>query len=303
MSKNKIIGGTGITAGGDVHISDVSGQITIGENIKLIHKEEKKQEKLEGYLQEHSKKLIEGPIKNWSKMRGGNSRSAEYKEETIGPIHATYRPHTKSEIIDKEEGSQYAEFIPEYANLVIEHLKSGYTDNVDTWLYCKNIIKSYLEKKFNTFERIEEKILSSIPKGFTKDKNEHTRAKYLLPHTIAEIYKSIENFIIKGEQSRFEIKHESDIFKIYFGNSRIAELHEENMVEKFKELINVILISKDLIEEIKLCIAEKNHMVEKINQFYQEFDRIIDDFENGHCLLYTSPSPRDVEESRMPSSA
>ena len=23
----------------------------------------------------------------------------------------------------------------------------------------------------------------------------------------------------------------------------------------------------------------------------------------GHCLLYTSPSPRDVEESRMPSSA
>ena len=22
-----------------------------------------------------------------------------------------------------------------------------------------------------------------------------------------------------------------------------------------------------------------------------------------HCLLYTSPSPRDVEESRMPSSA
>ena len=24
---------------------------------------------------------------------------------------------------------------------------------------------------------------------------------------------------------------------------------------------------------------------------------------NGVCLLYTSPSPRDVEESRMPSSA
>ena len=24
---------------------------------------------------------------------------------------------------------------------------------------------------------------------------------------------------------------------------------------------------------------------------------------NGNCLLYTSPSPRDVEESRMPSSA
>ena len=26
-------------------------------------------------------------------------------------------------------------------------------------------------------------------------------------------------------------------------------------------------------------------------------------FQDKHCLLYTSPSPRDVEESRMPSSA
>ena len=26
-------------------------------------------------------------------------------------------------------------------------------------------------------------------------------------------------------------------------------------------------------------------------------------YENMNCLLYTSPSPRDVEESRMPSSA
>ena len=30
-------------------------------------------------------------------------------------------------------------------------------------------------------------------------------------------------------------------------------------------------------------------------------DRLIDQIER--CLLYTSPSPRDVEESRMPSSA
>ena len=29
----------------------------------------------------------------------------------------------------------------------------------------------------------------------------------------------------------------------------------------------------------------------------------LEDTINGDCLLYTSPSPRDVEESRMPSSA
>ena len=30
---------------------------------------------------------------------------------------------------------------------------------------------------------------------------------------------------------------------------------------------------------------------------------IISDYVDKYCLLYTSPSPRDVEESRMPSSA
>ena len=30
---------------------------------------------------------------------------------------------------------------------------------------------------------------------------------------------------------------------------------------------------------------------------------VIIDWHSHHCLLYTSPSPRDVEESRMPSSA
>ena len=29
----------------------------------------------------------------------------------------------------------------------------------------------------------------------------------------------------------------------------------------------------------------------------------LDQKRSRHCLLYTSPSPRDVEESRMPSSA
>ena len=35
------------------------------------------------------------------------------------------------------------------------------------------------------------------------------------------------------------------------------------------------------------------------------FHRVIPGFmaQGGCCLLYTSPSPRDVEESRMPSSA
>ena len=39
------------------------------------------------------------------------------------------------------------------------------------------------------------------------------------------------------------------------------------------------------------------------NEFVPDDD--VDDYDDldDYCLLYTSPSPRDVEESRMPSSA
>ena len=56
--------------------------------------------------------------------------------------------------------------------------------------------------------------------------------------------------------------------------------------------------------------------LERSESIAREYERRIDDVEDEadvrvrakvqqikHCLLYTSPSPRDVEESRMPSSA
>ena len=40
-----------------------------------------------------------------------------------------------------------------------------------------------------------------------------------------------------------------------------------------------------------------------LNKHNQVFVAKRIDNPNNYCLLYTSPSPRDVEESRMPSSA
>ena len=40
-------------------------------------------------------------------------------------------------------------------------------------------------------------------------------------------------------------------------------------------------------------------MLKKVNQYYL----LKEVYRRDTCLLYTSPSPRDVEESRMPSSA
>ena len=56
------------------------------------------------------------------------------------------------------------------------------------------------------------------------------------------------------------------------------------------------------IEELKKIIPEPENLHEEIaileKQSKKETERIY-----SSCLLYTSPSPRDVEESRMPSSA
>ena len=42
---------------------------------------------------------------------------------------------------------------------------------------------------------------------------------------------------------------------------------------------------------------------DEAHMHYLKDDVLYDAHHGGSCLLYTSPSPRDVEESRMPSSA
>ena len=46
-----------------------------------------------------------------------------------------------------------------------------------------------------------------------------------------------------------------------------------------------------------------SYYAQNIETLKKPYDQLIDNHECDICLLYTSPSPRDVEESRMPSSA
>ena len=66
----------------------------------------------------------------------------------------------------------------------------------------------------------------------------------------------------------------------------------------------------DLIKEIKNSENFKNSSWESINPEYVARMQLQNRFKSGieiakynACLLYTSPSPRDVHLSRMPSSA
>ena len=83
--------------------------------------------------------------------------------------------------------------------------------------------------------------------------------------------------------------------------------------EKLKELVNV---NKKDVKFISVLVNPNDELLEKIKNlnfdYYQLYDvgpertkeiKIKYDIKIITCLLYTSPSPRDVHLSRMPSSA
>ena len=91
----------------------------------------------------------------------------------------------------------------------------------------------------------------------------------------------------------FEIASNSEFRSIGYKTGQLIEYQKfdsSNIESKFYLRIRVIDQS-GVLSKITSYLNEYNISVEKILQFPDS------------CLLYTSPSPRDVEESRMPSSA
>ena len=75
---------------------------------------------------------------------------------------------------------------------------------------------------------------------------------------------------------------------------------------RYKEISNQIKKIEAGLYFLKIneIEKEKKQIQEKLSELDDEISAVnIDYNHNNTCLLYTSPSPRDVEESRMPSSA
>ena len=70
----------------------------------------------------------------------------------------------------------------------------------------------------------------------------------------------------------------------------------EQTLNKNRKDINVDELFSDIVKQ-------SNHK-DKLKKSNLNFAKeLYLGLRSNHCLLYTSPSPRDVEESRMPSSA
>ena len=71
---------------------------------------------------------------------------------------------------------------------------------------------------------------------------------------------------------------------------------DSEVVKSEKRQLDSIRRERDSIERL-LNQARFENLSREVESLIQEFDRL------DACLLYTSPSPRDKRQSRMPSSA
>ena len=114
---------------------------------------------------------------------------------------------------------------------------------------------------------------------------------------------------VSGEESLTQIKLRSNRMKN--GNSKCFLLNETNVEQiltqantlKPKLLIvdSIQTLLTDLIDSGAGSVSQVRECTSALQRFAKQMH--IPVLVVGHCLLYTSPSPRDLSTSRMPSSA
>ena len=84
---------------------------------------------------------------------------------------------------------------------------------------------------------------------------------------------------------------------------KIERKDKENWIKLYCKYARFykVPMKQEILDTLWSWIHDENHVVNGI--CYEIEDKIVGIAHYRTCLLYTSPSPRDVEESRMPSSA
>jgi len=115
---------------------------------------------------------------------------------------------------------------------------------------------------------------------------------------------TFENTILAIEYSGDRLDKVTEVF--FSLNSAITNEQMQAIAKEAAPLLSDhrdnIILNDNLFKRIKAVHEKRLSLALTLEQ-----DKLLDDYykrfvRNG-CLLYTSPSPRDVEESRMPSSA
>ena len=111
----------------------------------------------------------------------------------------------------------------------------------------------------------------------------------------------MKDLIFKAEEISVKLsylKEASEVIDLLSDNVKYCVIADANVLGMHQDFKNRLLEKSCLIFEVEEAEKQKNlETYSEIIAFMQENSM------NRHCLLYTSPSPRDLSTSRMPSSA
>ena len=160
---------------------------------------------------------------------------------------------------------------------------------------------------FNQKIIINPKYIESIYYYKNDPTKEFIRIKYIPPGRI---------LIYKGDPSSSRYLQVLDHIPLGNNKARVIVRHYRKFLQN--KLLNNLLLFKETQRKIFYKIFDEDYMILKTQTYNHNMgfiskdeikllgeDRIINYFWKWYknCLLYTSPSPRDLSTSRMPSSA
>ena len=145
--------------------------------------------------------------------------------------------------------------------------------------------KIKLDEEHNIFGFIDGKVESKVTIMHLDVDNLTSRGKTVSPYEISSLM-----FKLYAKMSEFFLS--KNALSFFMGGDNFMVVANSNYKESAEEFIDII--KNELGIELNCGIGTGKTARDAVKLATKSLDT---------CLLYTSPSPRDVEESRMPSSA
>ena len=163
----------------------------------------------------------------------------------------------------------------------------------------RELIKEEFLTSFN--DNIMQIQLLCPDNSFDEIFNSFDTMDYLITIRIKNLIVSVST--CKEQVNKSEMSDESQ--KRLNQMDKSIQKHMEVQLMCAKEMSNTITHMLDFVERLSLSLGIgviKINVIKGQTQFYLDNEYVFFDVKGG-CLLYTSPSPRDRQKSRMPSSA
>ena len=127
---------------------------------------------------------------------------------------------------------------------------------------------------------------------------EFTSRKAMLPINHTDLDQALTSIELNSEHALFDLATNKDL-------GDVAQGGEEGIRSFLRRRRSTRGVSSEELEKARRSAASIGRLGEEIlkNWLEQQPGEFLWDADENACLLYTSPSPRDRQKSRMPSSA